>query len=109
MILLDNNISPTLCKEFKDIYPGIIHVSQVSLENAGDIVVWEYAREKDLHIMTKDKDFIALLNQKGHPPKIIWLQLGNCTNKEIQAIIMKQKTTIKHFISSGKGILKIKN
>ncbi|WP_282780301.1 DUF5615 family PIN-like protein [Phaeodactylibacter xiamenensis] len=107
MILLDNNITPRLSEELEEVYPGIIHVSQISLERAGDIEVWEYAKQEGFHIMTKDKDFVALLNQKGHPPKIIWLQLGNCTNKEIKAIIKRQETSIKYFMTSDKGVLKI--
>ena len=108
MILLDNNLSPRLCTELGDIYPGITHVSELALEREADIVVWRYAKEQDLHIMTKDKDFIALLNQNGHPPKVICLQLGNCTNKELQSIIRSKETAIKHFMNSSKGILKIK-
>ena len=35
-------------------------------------------------VMTKDHDFIRLLDEQGPPPQVLWLRLGNCSNAALQ-------------------------
>lgn len=37
-------------------------------------------------IVTKDKDFVALLQAKGTPPKILWVTVGNVKNAALKQI-----------------------
>jgi len=34
--------------------------------------------------MTRDRDFIRLLEEQGPPARVIWLRLGNCSNSALQ-------------------------
>lgn len=38
-------------------------------------------------MISKDEDFNDLSVTKGSPPKVIWLQLGNCTTAQVQAAL----------------------
>lgn len=38
---------------------------------------WEYAKARGFLIVTKDSDFQQQSFVHGHPPKVIWLRLGN--------------------------------
>lgn len=42
-ILFDQNLSPYLRNVLQDLYPESLHVRDVGLESADDIVIWEYA------------------------------------------------------------------
>ncbi len=57
LLLFDENLSPRLVNQLADIYPSSAHVSSVGLSNALDKVVWEYARQNDFMVVTKDADF----------------------------------------------------
>lgn len=72
LLLFDENLSPRLVDRLADIYPGSAHVSNVELDNAFDRAVWEYARQNDFMIVTKDADFSEMSLVSGFPPKIIW-------------------------------------
>ncbi|MDL1898819.1 hypothetical protein FBQ82_21460 [Anaerolineae bacterium CFX7] len=57
LLLFDQNLSPYLVERLSNLYPDSAHVSQLRLEKALDRVVWEYARQHDYMIVTKDADF----------------------------------------------------
>jgi predicted nuclease of predicted toxin-antitoxin system len=37
--------------------------------------------------VTKDSDFHEKSLLRGSPPKVVWLQLGNCSTREIQELL----------------------
>ena len=87
LLLFDQNLSPRLVGQLADIYPGSVHVSMVGLDTASDKVVWEYARQQDYMITTKDADFSELGLLWGFPPKIVWIRRGNCSTNEIENLL----------------------
>ena len=64
LLLFDQNLSPRLVTRLADVYPDSIHVQSLDLGSSLDRVVWDYAREHDYMIVTKDADFseISLLS-----------------------------------------------
>lgn len=42
-----------------------------------DEAIWQYAKEENLIIVTKDKDFIVKQFREGTPPKVIHIKFGN--------------------------------
>ncbi len=86
-LLFDQNMSFRLVRSLADTFPGSSHVQFVGLDSASDDQVWEYARLNGFVIVTKDEDFNDLSVMRGIPPKVIWLQLGNCTTSQVEAAI----------------------
>lgn len=93
-LLFDQNLSPKLTEMLSDVYPGSGHVSLVGLDRASDEEVWTYARDNGYAIVTKDADFDELSQTRGFPPKVIWLQLGNCTTREIEAVLRSRRQAV---------------
>jgi predicted nuclease of predicted toxin-antitoxin system len=87
LLLFDQNLSPRLVDRLADVYPDSVHVFSLGLGDAMDIEIWEYAREHDYMIVTKDADFSEFGVIKGFPPKIIWIRRGNCSTQEIEMIL----------------------
>ena len=54
-------------------------MSSIGLHTRDDAYIWEYARDQDLTIVSKDTDFRHRSASYGQPPKVIWIGLGNCT------------------------------
>lgn len=63
-----------------DLFTESKHVHELKIDRYSDNEIWEYAKNNDYCIVTKDKDFYYLSTAKGHPPKIIWIIRGNCKN-----------------------------
>ena len=66
-LLFDQNLSPRLDQSLRDLYPESLHVRSVGLESASDYVVWQYARDNRLTIVSKDSDFRQLSFTLGYP------------------------------------------
>ena len=78
-LLFDQNLSPRLKKTLRALYPESIHLRDVGLESADDVVVWAYAKDHEFVIASKDSDSRQLSFAFGHPPKVIWIRRGNCS------------------------------
>ena len=70
-----------------------------------DIEIWNYAKEKNLTIVSKDRDFYHLSSTFGSPPKLIWLLLGNCKIADTAEILSQNQKEILRFIKSNKDLL----
>ena len=86
-ILLDQNLSPSIKSYLQDIFPDSLHVQDLGLSEAEDLDVWEYARARELVIVSRDSDFLHLSARYGHPPKVVRLAVGNCPTEEIVSLV----------------------
>jgi len=96
-LLFDENLSPKLPRLVADIFPGSLHVRDADMKAADDPVVWDYAKDNDFMIVSKDADMHDLSLVFGNPPKVIWLRLGNCSTSEVGNLLRQDFDVIKHF------------
>lgn len=68
-------------------FPDSVHVRECNLLGQTDEDVWEYARSNGYTIVSKDSDFQQRSLLYGHPPKVVWLRIGNCTRQELVHLI----------------------
>lgn len=96
-LLIDQNLSTKLVNGLADLFPGSSHVQSVGLDCASDDQIWEHARLNGFAIVTKDEDFNDVSVLRGGPPKVIWLQLGNCTTAQVEAVFRARFADIEAF------------
>ena len=111
-LLLDANISWRLISVLKLHFGECAHADNIAELDcpAKDIDIWQYAKDNEYLIVTRDNDFNDLISLKGFPPKIIWLKIGNCNNKTIADLLIRSKQTIQEFsISTEYGLLELYN
>lgn len=105
-LLFDHNLSPRLVNRLADVYPDSQHIFLLGLEQAEDRVVWEYARQYEFVLVTRDSDFNELSVLRGFPPKVIWIRRGNCGTHEIEEILRVHLDDIRAWIQDpGLGVL----
>ena len=110
MLLFDQNISPKIVRHLKSVFDTVEHVRKSGLEDASDREIFEFARSRNLAIVTFDADFADLSLVLGHPPKIIWLRTGNMSTLAVRHLLEKNAARIKNFISDSEdefGVLEI--
>ena len=57
--------------------------------------------------MTKDSDFVSLLDRFDTPPKIIWLTCGNTSNSNLKIILSKTLQDAIALLDNGEEIVEI--
>ena len=85
-LLLDENLSDRILPQILDLYPASAHVKQLGLTQTDDALIWSFARENGYAIASKDADFHQRSLVFGHPPKFIYLRVGNCATSRISEI-----------------------
>jgi predicted nuclease of predicted toxin-antitoxin system len=83
-LLFDQNLSHRLVRGLQDLFPGSLHVRHLGLAEADDLEIWNYAKERDLVIVTQDSDYPDWNKLRGAPPRIVWLRCGNASVEEIE-------------------------
>lgn len=86
-LLFDENLSHRLVRLLADLFPESVHVRDIGLKSADDLLVWSYAEENDLMIVSKDSDMHDRSFLFGYPPKVIWIRLGNCSTNDVEQIL----------------------
>jgi predicted nuclease of predicted toxin-antitoxin system len=79
---IDSQISPVIAKWLKDKH-GFETKSSYSLRLTGvtDIDIYHLAKKQgNVIIISKDTDFVNIIQTLGSPPKLINGVMGNCTN-----------------------------
>lgn len=98
-LLFDENLSPVLPVALADCYAESQHVRDVGLKACADAFVWEYAARNALVIVTKDSDFRQRSFLHGHPPKVIWIALGNCSTRTIENLLRRRRAEVAEFLA----------
>ena len=93
-LLLDQNLSWKLVKQLQGNYPGTEHIKTALTIHAEDIDIWQFAADNGFVVVSKDDDFEQRSILLGHPPKVIWITLGNCKTSDIEALLINSEETI---------------
>jgi len=96
-LLFDENLSPKLPNRLGDLFPNSIHVRDAGMKVTIDPIVWSYAKDNDLIIVSEDADMHDLSLVFGNPPKVIWLRLGNCSTLQVENLLRQNFEVIKLF------------
>ena len=99
-LLLDENLSDRIVDKIIDLYPDSQHVKTLGLINTDDAIIWEFAKMNNFVIISKDSDFHQRGLLYGHPPKFIYLRIGNSPTSKIVQILRDNLSTITQFDSS---------
>jgi len=57
--------------------------------------------------MSKDDDFIQLIDQRGTPPKLILITCGNTSNARMREILSTALLKAKKLLESGENVVEI--
>jgi predicted nuclease of predicted toxin-antitoxin system len=75
--------------------------SFLGLRDANDQQIFDFTKDNNAIVITKDEDFVQLHHLLSSPPKIIWVTCGNTSNFRMRQILhLKLKDAmeaLKHF------------
>jgi predicted nuclease of predicted toxin-antitoxin system len=87
-IWIDAHFSPAIATWITDTF-GVtaLALRDLGLRDAEDPEIFEAAKAQGVIFMTKDSDFVDLVDRLGAPPQIIWLTCGNTSNEILRSVL----------------------
>lgn len=104
-LLLDENLSPRLVALLGREFPGLRHVEQLGLRGRTDLEPWELAARDGCVLVSKDNDFRQLSFLRGHPPKVIWLDVADAGTDVVARRLASGRARIAEFVGDEFEIL----
>ena len=101
---LSPSLAPWITQEF-----GIKAVSAryLGLVTATDKEIYKAAREAGAIVLTKDVDFVVLLQQFGPPPTILWIRCGNTSSAHVRSLLRSTLGNALTLIDRGETLVEI--
>ena len=106
-LLFDANLSPKLVKQLADLFPASVHLFDLPLaRDVADSVIWTYAKENGLGIVTADGgDYPHMVQRFGPPPKVILLESWRYPTSVALELIRKNAILMADFAKGEQGLL----
>jgi predicted nuclease of predicted toxin-antitoxin system len=107
-IWIDAHLSPAIAIWITDRF-GItaLALRDLGLRDAEDPEIFEAAKSQGVIFMTKDNDFVDLVERLEAPPQIIWLTCGNTSNVRLREILSSTLHDALELLKSGEKLVEI--
>ncbi len=107
-IWVDAHLSPAIATWITSTF-GIeaIPLRDLGLRDAEDPEIFEAAKEQNAVVMTKDSDFVDLVERLGSPPQIIWLTCGNTSNARLREMLSETLPRALELLAAGETLVEI--
>ena len=107
-VIVDAQLSPLIaCWLANRFGVEAMHVSEAGLLLASDHRIFGAFRASDSVVLTKDRDFVDLVERLGTPPQILWLTCGNTSNARLRAILAAGLPDAMRLLNDGEPIVEI--
>lgn len=108
IIWVDAQLSPVIASWVTKTFALTAYaVRDLGLREATDRQIFLSARGASAVVMTKDGDFVRLLEELGPPPQVIWLTCGNTSNAHLKQILTGALPRAVKLLESGEPLVEI--
>jgi predicted nuclease of predicted toxin-antitoxin system len=108
ILWIDAQLSPALARWMSETFGVTAHaVRDLGLRDAKDVPIFHAAREAGAVIMSKDIDFVLLLERFGPPPQILWVTCGNTSNAWLRDVLRKSFPEARARLEQGEPLVEI--
>lgn len=105
--LIDAQLPPGLAEILASLGARAEHVTNVGLGAATDRQIWAWAKRARATIITKDQDFAALSRHGPSGPAVIWVRLGNTTNRSLRETLTPIVPLVLAALDQGERLIEI--
>lgn len=107
-LLLDENLSESVAALVAADFGEVLHVRTQLGTGATDDSVWDFARRRQLVLVTRDTDFERMSAMYGHPPKVVLVLGHNARSRDIASLLVARKPAVMRLVGdTGASLLRI--
>jgi predicted nuclease of predicted toxin-antitoxin system len=107
-VWVDAQLPPALARWLSG-EPGVegAHVGDLGFLGAADGPIFEAARAARAVVVTKDADFVELLDRRGPPPQVVWVTTGNVSNAGLRALVRAAWPRAVELLRAGEPLVEL--
>jgi predicted nuclease of predicted toxin-antitoxin system len=106
--IVDAQLPPALAAALREAGYDARAVRELGLREAADADIWEYAITHECAVVTKDQDFSERLISTSPAPVVVWLRIGNSSNRALLAWLLPLWPDIVFRIASGDHLVEVR-
>ena len=108
IVWLDAQLPPALAHWMRDeMGLDAKALRELGLRDAADPDIFSAARATGAVLISKDSDFVDLVQQHGPPPQLVWLTCGNVTNARLKIVFTRAWPKVAAILATGVAIVEL--
>jgi predicted nuclease of predicted toxin-antitoxin system len=105
LFLIDAQLPPSLAEALRQAGCQAIHVIDLGLLAATDHQIWDEAISRSAVLVTKDRDFPIRRAASNNGPAILWVRVGNITNRKLIELALQALPAIIEAIERNEAVI----
>jgi predicted nuclease of predicted toxin-antitoxin system len=106
--LTDAQLQPALVRWLQAEGHAAQHVAELDLLEAEDPHIWAPALATQAIILTKDEDFAERSARSLTAPTIVWLRIGNATNRALLEWLTPRWAGVVALLQAGERLIEVR-
>jgi predicted nuclease of predicted toxin-antitoxin system len=105
---IDAQINPALAPWLTETFGVTAHsVGALGYREATDESIWAAAKHANVCVVTKDADFLRLLERSGPPPSVLWITCGNTSNAKLRQLFERTFRQALALLEAGEALVEL--
>ena len=105
---IDNQLPPTLASWMRATFSiDCLPVRDLNLQRATDPEIFAAARGANVVVLTKDADFVELLEKHGPPPQVVLVTCGNTSNARLRRLFQMAWPAVVTMLERGEALVEL--
>jgi predicted nuclease of predicted toxin-antitoxin system len=105
LFLIDAQLPPSLAEALRQAECQAIHVIDLGLLSATDQQIWDEAISRSAVLVTKDRDFPIRRAASNDGPAILWVRVGNISNRKLIELALQALPAIIEAIERNEVVI----
>ena len=106
--IVDAQLPPALARALREGGHDVQSVRELGLQEAEDSDIWDYALANHSAVITKDQDFAERLLASRSAPVVVWLRIGNTSNRALLAWLLPLWHEVISRIACGDNLVEVR-
>lgn len=107
-VWVDAQLSPGIARWLSSRFAlEAIPVRDLGLLESTDRQIFEAARTAGIVVMTKDRDFVEMVERDGPPPQVVWITSGNTPDQRLREILGRVFPEAVKLLAAGEPLVEI--
>lgn len=105
LFLIDAQLPPSLAEALRQAGCQAVHVVDLGLLAATDQQIWDEAISRSAVLVTKDRDFPIRRAASNDGPSILWVRVGNISNRKLIELALQALPAIVDAIERDEPVI----